>query len=409
MKYELHPACAVWPEMPPEALHELADDIAANGLHEPLTLTPEGLLLDGRNRALACELAGVEPKTVIYAGDPKRFSVSKNGHRRHMERDQIALVVGALVTTTQGRPSKEKVATATFSIADAVAASGLREDEIKSATTVVRDGTLKEFEAIQSGKAKLRATADAIRSRKRAPAVTRPSSPSKPAQSTTSHGEIEALKAQLKDLEAKLWSERDKLAQLAMFLVNKPPPKAENRPFVKHRYWGLPDVLERRPKDVAPRQILDPVADDPAFALRREEFEQWLTRRKEALEADLAKSFEADVKKRVEARFAKEDARGRVFTERQFMIIWRCLHTDGRKSTSDEDLTVAFRILESARKRLVIRAGATSEPPGARWGETADEQLSRSLPSLAGPARRLLGDRGRRAGPHPRTGQGRSH
>jgi hypothetical protein len=35
MKYELHPACAVWPEMQPEALQELADDIALNGLHEP--------------------------------------------------------------------------------------------------------------------------------------------------------------------------------------------------------------------------------------------------------------------------------------------------------------------------------------------------------------------------------------
>ena len=77
MKHELHPACAAWPEMPPVALHELADDIAANGLHEPLTLAPDGRLLDGRNRALACELVGVEPSTVVYDGDPALFSLSR--------------------------------------------------------------------------------------------------------------------------------------------------------------------------------------------------------------------------------------------------------------------------------------------------------------------------------------------
>jgi hypothetical protein len=90
MKYELHPACAVWPEMQPEALHELADDIALNGLHEPLTLAPDGRLLDGRNRALACELAGIEPHTVVYAGDPAPFSLSKNARRRHMSPKGLA-------------------------------------------------------------------------------------------------------------------------------------------------------------------------------------------------------------------------------------------------------------------------------------------------------------------------------
>jgi hypothetical protein len=166
MKFPLHPACAAWPEIPPEALHELADDIRANGLREPITLTPDGLLLDGRNRMLACELADVEPDTIVYAGDPVAFSLSKNKHRRHMSRDQIALAMGALVTTTQGRPSKEKVANATFSVADAATVSGLREDEIKSATTVVRDGTEDEIAAVKSGKAKLRKTADAVRARK---------------------------------------------------------------------------------------------------------------------------------------------------------------------------------------------------------------------------------------------------
>jgi hypothetical protein len=74
----------------------------------------------------------------------------------------------------------------------------------------------------------------------------------------------------------------------------------------------VPETLERRPKDVAPRQIVEPTADlisDPTFALRREEFEQWLVRRKEALEHqfkaredELAKSFEIKVKARIKQR-----------------------------------------------------------------------------------------------------------
>ena len=70
--------------MKPEELRELADDITANGLRDPVTLTPDGLLLDGRNRALACEMADVEPATTIFDGVPWLFSLSRNKHRRHM-------------------------------------------------------------------------------------------------------------------------------------------------------------------------------------------------------------------------------------------------------------------------------------------------------------------------------------
>jgi hypothetical protein len=47
-----------------------------------VTLTPNGL--DGRNRAIACELADVELATTIFDGGPWLFSLSRNKHRRHM-------------------------------------------------------------------------------------------------------------------------------------------------------------------------------------------------------------------------------------------------------------------------------------------------------------------------------------
>jgi hypothetical protein len=107
MKYELHPACAAWPPMKPEELRELAGDITACGMRDPLTLTLEGLLLDGRNRALACEMAGIEPATTTFDGDPWLFSLSRNKHRRHMSIDQIALVAARLAMRTVGNPNLE--------------------------------------------------------------------------------------------------------------------------------------------------------------------------------------------------------------------------------------------------------------------------------------------------------------
>ena len=85
--------------MKPEELCQLADDIAAYGLRDPVTLTPDGLPLDGRNQALACDMAGVEPMAVTYDGNPELFSLSKNKHRRHMAVDQIAMVTVKLAST----------------------------------------------------------------------------------------------------------------------------------------------------------------------------------------------------------------------------------------------------------------------------------------------------------------------
>ena len=45
-----------------------------------------------------------------------------------------------------------------------------------------------------------------------------------------------------------MWRLRDKLDQLSIFLVDKPQPKAEDRPTAKYVYWPLPETLEDGPK-----------------------------------------------------------------------------------------------------------------------------------------------------------------
>ena len=47
----VHPYADKFPMLPEPELAELAESIRANGLRNPIVLTPDGLILDGRNRA----------------------------------------------------------------------------------------------------------------------------------------------------------------------------------------------------------------------------------------------------------------------------------------------------------------------------------------------------------------------
>ena len=92
-----------------------------------------------------------------------------------------------------------------------------------------------------------------------------------------------ADRAEITTLKKEVWKLKDRLAQLATFLGNEVLPNAENRPFVRTRAWPL-WPMEKRPKDGPPLRIINPAANEPDFALRKEEFEQWLVRRREELE-----------------------------------------------------------------------------------------------------------------------------
>ncbi len=89
---KLHPACTIFPALGEEELQELAHDIAANGLRNPIILY-QGNILDGRNRYNACKLAKVEPRFFEFQGDdPIGWVVSQNLVRRHLTASQRAVV-----------------------------------------------------------------------------------------------------------------------------------------------------------------------------------------------------------------------------------------------------------------------------------------------------------------------------
>ena len=100
----VHPAALAFPEMSPAALNELAEDIRQNGLVHPIMRTADGIVLDGRNRLKACEIAGVEPRFEVYAGsDPVGFIVSSNLKRRQLNESQRALIATRFATLARGQ------------------------------------------------------------------------------------------------------------------------------------------------------------------------------------------------------------------------------------------------------------------------------------------------------------------
>lgn len=99
-----HKFAELFPLMESEALAELIEDIRENGQRAPIT-TIDGAILDGRNRWMACDKLGIEPKLKEYKGDdPLKFVLSVNLHRRHLNESQRAIVAAKLANLKVGNP-----------------------------------------------------------------------------------------------------------------------------------------------------------------------------------------------------------------------------------------------------------------------------------------------------------------
>lgn len=102
--FRTYPAAEIFPMLSDSELRELADDIKLRGLLQPIVMY-DGMVLDGRNRLLACRLAGVEPRFVTYSGDdPLGYVISLNLHRRHLTTEQRAIVASRLANLHRGKP-----------------------------------------------------------------------------------------------------------------------------------------------------------------------------------------------------------------------------------------------------------------------------------------------------------------
>lgn len=103
MTYEIHPAAALFPMISGQAFEELVNDIKLFGQMEPIILDKSGQLIDGRNRARACDRLGILPRTKVYDGDDVlQFVVSHNLHRRHLTDSQRVMIAARMAERKSG-------------------------------------------------------------------------------------------------------------------------------------------------------------------------------------------------------------------------------------------------------------------------------------------------------------------
>src|SRR3990167_5921459 len=105
METQFHPLADLFPLLEGVEFAALAEDIRLHGLHEPITLHPDGRILDGRNRYLACLEADRDPRFTTWSGadgGELAFVISANLRRRHLNETQRAGVAARLANMRQG-------------------------------------------------------------------------------------------------------------------------------------------------------------------------------------------------------------------------------------------------------------------------------------------------------------------
>jgi len=108
-EFPIHPLCAVFPDLPPEELDELAESIKRDGQQEP-AVVHEGQLLDGKNRQAACKRAGTRfHVTPLPPGtDPVKFVAQRNLMRRHLTSSQRA-AIGAEIKSWCAKEAEKRM------------------------------------------------------------------------------------------------------------------------------------------------------------------------------------------------------------------------------------------------------------------------------------------------------------
>ncbi len=180
-KLDVHELATILPPLDEEQTKELAKDIKANGLREPITIF-EDKILDGRNRYNACKLAGYHlgPDDIAEfdpeKGDPVVFVYSMNIARRHLTVGQRSTYGDKLYERMAKRPvgqpkgiseRSDNIASAKELKAKAAAAAGTNVDAIETVRTLKKESPDLAAE-VESGKKPLHTAAREQKERKKA-------------------------------------------------------------------------------------------------------------------------------------------------------------------------------------------------------------------------------------------------
>lgn len=150
-----HPAAEILPWLSDDELQALSDDIGAHGLRLKIVRLPDGRVVDGRNRELACRVAGVEPEyrdEDLDDDEVVALVLSRNLHRRHLDKSQRAMIAAELSTLRKpGRPSANSAPVQNYSRAQAAESLGVSERSVNAAAKVKSEAP-ELVESVKNGK-----------------------------------------------------------------------------------------------------------------------------------------------------------------------------------------------------------------------------------------------------------------
>jgi hypothetical protein len=150
-----HPFSEVFPLLPDAEIAELADDIKSFGLRERIWLY-QGQILDGRNRFLACEIAGVQPEVREFKGTDAgalALVISSNLRRRDLNEAQRASAAAKLLIFQQGgdRRSDQPANLPVETQASAAEKFKVSERSVRAAHRVHKKGSKALNRALDAG------------------------------------------------------------------------------------------------------------------------------------------------------------------------------------------------------------------------------------------------------------------
>jgi hypothetical protein len=161
-----HPAAEIFPMMTEAELDELQEDIATNGMQTPIDVF-EGLVIDGRNRAVVCQRLGIEPDVIEHdeMPDPEGFVYSRNLFRRHLTKGKRALLANKYKDKLVQKHLQQELESAieeqldsdssnlkkpVDSTAEAANALGVSEGTLHAAGVVLKHGSDELIAAVES-------------------------------------------------------------------------------------------------------------------------------------------------------------------------------------------------------------------------------------------------------------------
>jgi N6-adenosine-specific RNA methylase IME4 len=98
-----HPAAPLVPTMTLPEYEAFKADLAANGIQQPLEISEEGVVLDGRHRLQAARELGLErvPVRIVETTHPAEYMLRSALQRRHLSQSQKACLAVELISLGQ--------------------------------------------------------------------------------------------------------------------------------------------------------------------------------------------------------------------------------------------------------------------------------------------------------------------